>query len=66
MVNQAVTKVNLLFLPDNINILTNLRTSRELIQVMREYYGHLSLKNFQGFVEEKEESQCIDISNVHN
>ena len=66
VVNQVVTKGNSLLLLDGIGMLTALWMNREFMKFMRECYVHLSLKNLQDFIEEKEEEQSIDLSNVCN
>ena len=53
--NKVVTKVNSSLLPDDIDMLITLRINSEFMQFTRESYGHLSLKNFKDFAEDKEE-----------
>ena len=61
--DQAVTKGNSLLMPDEVDMLTTLRMSRYFMQLMRESYSHLSLKNFQDFVEDQEELESLNINN---
>ena len=52
--NKEVTKGNTLLAPDEIDMLATLRMSKEFMRFMRESHAHLSLMNFQDFIE------CID------
>ena len=62
--NQVFIKGNSLLLPDEIDTLATLCVGREFVQLMRDSYSIFSLKNFQDFMEEKEEAQCTNLSNA--
>ena len=61
MASLVATKGNSLLLPNEVDMIETLRTSRDFVKLMRELHYHSSLKHLQDFVEDKEETQSSNI-----
>ena len=47
---------------DEVDMLTTLRMNRDFTTFMRYSHAHLPLMNFEDFIEDKEESQSLNIN----
>ena len=54
--NQVVSKGNTLLNSNDIDVLTTQRMNSDFMMLMRDSHGHLSLKNLDYFIEDKEET----------
>ena len=62
--NQVLAKGSTLLTHDEIDMLPNIRTNRRFMKFTRESHDHLSLRELEDFVEDKEEAESLNLNSL--